>query len=279
MKYNIPCQRWFLLLLASVTWSIITLAQTYKSSNGFGKSPHGTIRVFLIFAEVDWSSCSGGSPYSAPSASSLWQPGQLPSDAGNYFDPVIPSGGPSGYISKYFHEMSMGDYIVLGDYYPSLISIPCTSRTAFGASEVIQKIVDIHNASGLPVKTQNNYLLDDFDSWALPGTPGLAKSNSVNSKIDVLAIIWRDNDNLDGNLTCGGGYGLSGAGFGVGNMQLGNKAGFDMATIFTACGSGEGGYGMVTKEYFHGLFGGNNFHTAGGASQHTFLATPRTYSD
>jgi hypothetical protein len=235
------------------------------SENGYTITPHGTLRVLLLFAEVDYSdpNCAGLNTY--PNASALWPAGSLPLDADNYFDHFLPPGSqPQGYLTKYYYQGSLGQYVVLGDYYPHLISVPCSQVSWSGHNAVISQL----NSLGLPLQTKHvnpmtgsPYGLDDFDLWGNEG-PGLPKSNFPNGVVDAILIIWRNNHNWCG--ACG--YGLQSLG---GNAPLQTKT-VDQMGSYDGYDSSEPAFSITISEYFHALFGGNNWHTGSGAGSHTF---------
>lgn len=84
---------------------------TWSTEHGFAVPVKDTIKVMLIFAEVDSTPCGGSN-----NPTNLWPDGSLPTDANDYFDAYVTDPGfPSGYITKYIHEASWGHYVVLGD--------------------------------------------------------------------------------------------------------------------------------------------------------------------
>ncbi len=94
---------------------------TYESKNGFHLPVTGTIRVLVIFAQIEYD--TGIDPN--PNNQDEWNVGVLPTWADNLFDPNIPSGQAQGLITRYFQEASFGSFNVLGDY---LLKSPSSSE-------------------------------------------------------------------------------------------------------------------------------------------------------
>ncbi|MDJ0841310.1 MAG: SBBP repeat-containing protein [Acidobacteriota bacterium] len=229
------------------------------TENGDALPARGTLRVLLVFAEVDPSLGGGCSPIG-----STWGlTGSIPADAGDYFDHILPGGSaPTGYITRYYHEGSMGQYLVLGDYYPDVISVPCNQNEA----RFVIRELNARHGPGNPFQTANGYGLDDFDTWD-NASQGLPKTNFANNVVDVVAVIWANNPYIYQGSTWG-----CYSGFGVSymlNEPLGDKT-VRIAGSFNGCESGQATMDFFIAEYFHALFGGNHWHTASGAGKHTF---------
>jgi hypothetical protein len=127
-----------------------------NSENGNWFPATGTIRVLIVFAETDCSSC-GPSVCDNPDyhidAKGSWLNGQLPPNVqdlatGNdifnqsYFDQALPVGATPtpGNLTDYYYQMSFGQHIVLGDYYPELITVSCTESNRVAAAVNIIKV-------------------------------------------------------------------------------------------------------------------------------------------
>jgi hypothetical protein len=161
-----------------------------------------TIRVLLIFAEVDCTPCYPQDSTKCVADNGYWLPHQLPPDAATWFDyQWLPNQTPTGYITKYYSEASFGRYVVLGDYYPSVIKIPCTALTSWNGTGAV---IDSLNAKPSAITTSHGLTLDKFDMYRLEGKDGIVKPKQANDTIDVVAVIWRNN----GLFGCGGGYGF-----------------------------------------------------------------------
>ncbi len=102
---------------------------------------------------------------------------------------------------------------------------------------------------------------------------GLLKQANSNTRIDALIILWRENPSF--------GSGPAGHGLQVFNSfrdyQIGPFSGIDNVGGFSVSSASIGNLEFIIQEYMHVMFGGNNWHSAGGAGNHAFVVNPRTY--
>lgn len=127
-----------------------------QSFNGYSLTNKGTIRILVVFAQVDYSttSCNQSSPIGVVSD---WQaPSQAcsnpllcgaPTWAETWFDHEW-NGSPSnpGNMTDYFYEASMHEYIVLGDYLSVVIPYSAFNGTlASAAIDYINQQISINN--------------------------------------------------------------------------------------------------------------------------------------
>lgn len=246
-------------------------------NNGYLHPAEGIFRVFIVFAELDYSTT--GCPYTIGDVDESWPiiggVSQVPDYAENLFDQNYISGvTPVNMISKFYYEASFGKYIILGDYYEEVITIPCSGYSGGdGVAEVLEALSNsitsgsIYSANGLP--------LSDFDNYDLLATEtdlrGNPKTNSGDDKIDLLVIAWRNN-NSGAISGCNNGYGV-----GYSNITYTVDdiiEGVNTRTSFNVCGDEESFFYIFQAEIMHGLFGPNNWHSAGGADKQTFLTVP-----
>ncbi|GEM_PF-878614 len=269
-----------------------------RPENGDSLPTQGELRIFVVFAEVDFSK---GSTIVQPAAKQIWPEGQLPIDAGSYFNhSFVP---PLVGVTAYYSDMSMGMYQVLGDYYPFPITVDCTQVPCGGvgaglatvAKTVIQALQRDHvgrHPPGNPasIRTAHGYTLNAFDLWDItPATvvapAGRQKIKTANGLIDALVIMWRNYDPVAGKPMTSGARGW-GVQFTSLNTPLvsgltgdpNDKTDFENVGSFSAPNSGPGAIGLIIAEYFHTLFGGNNWHTGSGAGEHTFQAPQGSFS-
>jgi len=252
----------------------------YEIKNGTCINTSDTTRVLVVFAEVDYSKtpCPSNLPDNIVGNWPKDKNGKTlpPSDADSYFDLDIKQGEkPKAYLTDFYHQASYGNYVLLGDYYSEVISVPCNKITV--GDEGLKYISDVLNKKnngdstlysfhGLPLKM--------FDLWT-PTKAGLPKIKKPDGKIDILYIIWRNNRFIyTENTTDNSGYGIhSTNGFPIKNMKGENNA-----ASFNAGFSAGGAFFIIIAEHLHGLFGGNNWHCANGRGLHTFLFVPACYS-
>lgn len=149
---------------------------------------------------------------------------------------------------------------------------------------VTQVVNAINSDTSLPATllSENGLKLEDFDlfDWN-PGSSnyGKSKPKGKDGKIDIMFIVWRNNQYLNSEiqsscLGCQSGYGLTTAS----SPTLKGYGPVVTASSYNACFGVDATIPITLSEYFHGLFGHNNWHTAGGADNYTFLDAPRSYS-
>jgi hypothetical protein len=85
---------------------------TYESKYGYRLPVTGTIRLLIVFAQIEYD--TGTDPN--PNNQEEWKVGELPTWVDELFDPNIPIGQANGIVTRYFQEASFGSYNVLGDY-------------------------------------------------------------------------------------------------------------------------------------------------------------------
>ena len=242
-----------------------------NSTNGSSLSPKGRLNVFLIFAEIDAAGCPNKE---FPGSDPNWPAGSLPKNLGNtsaannWYSHTYTSGGvPSGELTRYYYEMSMGNFILCGDYYPKVVKISCNDvSSAYDGSTGTAKVFNIINAahsSSNPIVTANGHTLDYFDNWTYVSGQGAQQVNSPDGKIDMVVVIWRNFAWPMGSQ----GYGMSGSFWGntyLQNMPIEGGSYFRLVNASTE---------FYKAEFFHALFGGNEFHTGAGASTRTTFMT------
>lgn len=267
-----------ILILVSV-WNKNIFAQ-YSISNGVSLPASDTVRALIVFVQVDFS--TGGCPSNLPdNINGSWPEDSLgkrlpPADADSYFDFSIPPyEKPKEYITKFYHQASFGNYVLLGDYYPEVLTIPCNKIIV--SDEGLNWVLDSlnkRNSGDTTIYTVHGLPLNAFDKWTITKS-GLPKIKKPDGKIDLLYIIWRNNRFL---------YGVNTkdiSGFGVHSTSgkpFKNMKGVNNVSSYNAGTSGSHGYFITIAEHLHAIFGGNNWHTANGRGEHTFLATSDSYS-
>jgi len=228
------------------------------SSNGFILPASGTIRVLVVFAEIDYNSPLGEDDPN-PNSTEFWTIHQLPDWKDNIFDPFTPSSEPAGYITKYYQQASSSNLIVLGDY----LTIPNTGGIfSVLESEILDEngnytkyipaLCDEIDASlNGNFNTQNN--LNDvsyFDNWTVNRKfeEKVTPSEDHPPEIDQVMIFWRNRVDFDGvgSGYCSSGYSLLGY----------------AADSWTEVGAYNHFPDKTTRhEYAHWILGHNAFHT------------------
>ncbi len=225
----------------------------------------GDFRVFLIFAEVDWTLC--GLP-DGPNGD--WAVGQLPTFRDEMFDHTL-SGSPTGLYTDFYYQMSFGELRVTADYYPQLFTMGCSPLPT--SRQVIDALQARHAPggpdAGSPITTASvnpatgtNYVLDDFDAWS-PAPAYEPKANLADDQVDMVLVVWRNfceflREQCTGPAgSIGGGYTID-LGPGptpdkTGVQVVGNFAGGNLISLLQ----------ILTHEFNHPLMGGNQFHVGG----------------
>lgn len=261
--------------------------QTLSTEEGFLLPTRDTVYILVVFAEVDYSAC-GEDPH-VKQYGFNWPVGlggeaQVPADADSLLDAwCSASETPKGIITRIYAEASFGQFVVLGDYLPEVVRVPCKALPARGTQSLYEEVALVarhwpagltHTARGLP--------LSYFDRWQLlPQRAGRPKLRapvgdpSYKPRLDVLFIVWRNLAyRLDARppFPCNYGFGLWICDYreAVGPFT----GGIETASSYTTCHTAKGGSVGFLAEFFHGLYGGNHWHTAGGAGLHTFPFLP-----
>jgi hypothetical protein len=252
-------------LFLSVLLSLNGVSAQIHSHNGYDFPPYGTIRAFIVFAEALNDPDERG-------ALGNWQPGQMPPNPEDFVDATFTNAGAiHGYVTKYFHEASLGKLIVLGDYYPHLVQIDYNAITGSGSGCGLSQVVSYLNSlPGADITTAHGYSIasNDFDMWT-PTTSGDKKTNSNDNYLDILIVFWRNNSKL--HAARGGGY----VSTGKTDFALKGKKGLNARSAICSPNTG----GLFQHEFAHPLMGDNNFHSGGaGAGMGTYMQNYSGYS-
>lgn len=227
----------------------------YASSNGWYLPTSGTLRILVVLIEQD--GAAGSTEWPAHSLP-VWVNNPDPNI--NLFDHNVPSGVATGLLTRYFQDASSGHLNVVADYllapnnggifHTSFIpnpQIPDAVRTA--------AITAVNLELGTNIVTGHGYTsINDFDKWetATPTTgQGLAKNPVADGKYDHVMFIWRT----------AGAYNNNGSASSHMIGSLLNHEGNTSSLFFTHNGIP---IDIMRHEFSHLLYGGNNFHTAGG---------------
>jgi hypothetical protein len=220
-----------------------------QSIHGWHLSPHGTIRILVIFAEIEYDQNRGKDPQ--PDGADHWPKGQLPTWKDDVFDP-FPLDLPKAMVSRYYHDISLGQYVVLGDYIDQLMTIR-ESEHRIGSVHALGQlaVAEANKMDGL--RTKNGLSIEDFDMWKRGGRPGLPKEAGADDphSYDHVMVIFRN----------------SGLTHGQGSVDAGSPGALfghpsDSQSRFGAMNGLP--FEILKHEYNHLLLGGNNFHSGGG---------------
>ena len=221
-----------------------------RSENGWYLSPHGTIRILVLFAEIEYDKDPSKNP--ADDRAERWPAGQLPKWKDDLFDP-FPKPIPTAMVSRYYHDISLGNYIVLGDYVDRIMTLKVSEYPeVLNAHSVGSAAVKEANKLG-ELRTKHDLKIEDFDLWQDGGKAGLPKVNKPDEphKYDHVMVIARN----------------SGLTHGQGSTDQGSPGklfGYESDTQSRFGGMNALPFEILKHEYNHLLLGGNNFHRGGG---------------
>jgi M6 family metalloprotease-like protein len=234
------------------------------SQHGYWLPVKGTIRIFLVYAEAL-------NDPDDPGWTEGWEPGQLPRNPGWFFDHQLKPGEQAmGILTKYYQQASFGEFILLADYYPKLISVDFNNMKGRGFQQVMDTII---RQTGEDVITANGYSTNagDFDAFTRGSGHGKPKTSKPDSLLDMVMVIWRVNSKI--TKSSSGGYCMPY------HMSYPFKSmkGFMAYSYFV--NEGAANYVILRHEFSHLLLGGNNFHTGGsGAGTKTFMSSAGGYA-
>ena len=223
--------------------------QVQHSANGWYLSPQGTLRVLVIFAEVEYDKNPAKDPM--PEGTSNWHKGQLPLWKDDLFDPFA-SEHPKAMVTRYYHDMSMGRYTVLGDYVEQLVTVRESEQRSMGDWSAMAW--EQANKQLGELRTAHRLSVPDFDQWTAGGQPGLPKVNKPDNphSYDHVMVIWRNSFTLT--------HGQGSTDAGSSGLLFGHPS--DTQSRFGAMNGLP--FGILKHEFNHLLLGGNNFHSGGG---------------
>jgi len=147
--------------------------QTYAATGGRYKpssnAPGQYFRILIVFAEFE----------SDNSTIANWTKGSLPTWANDLIDQVPSSSYRSSTISDYFKKMSNGDFDVIGDIYPSIITVP-TNQNYGLANQYVLGVV-------------NNNIADfkRYDNWEFQNGSFVFSADNGDGYLDLVHIIYR----------------------------------------------------------------------------------------
>ena len=245
-------------LLIFLVFSGLWTARCQESLNGYWLPAKGTIRIFLVYAEVL-------NDPDEPGYLKGWEPGRLPRNPGYFFDHDLKRGvQKEGILTRYYYQASFGEFLVLADYYPDLISVDFNEINGRGFRQVLDTIM---RQTGDDVITANGYSVNagDFDFFSAASGHGTPKASRPDSLLDMVMVIWRVNSKI--TTSSSGGYCMPY------HMRYPFKSmkGFMAYSYFV--NEGASNYVILRHEFSHLLLGGNNFHTGGSAK----LTTRKIY--
>lgn len=240
--------RKILLVLFIIAISMSISAQE-NARNGHAYSPQGTLRLFIVFADIV------DDPYS--DSIWAWPIGQLPDYVDNIIDQTVEN-IPQGYLSKYFQEASCGNLHIIGDYYPELIELHTSdlNNNSIGFKEVVRYLDTL---PGNDITTKHGYHLSDFDKWDFTEERFYMPATSQpDNRMDLFVIVWRRNSLFSPQRS-------GGCCVGRDTDHLGTIKGFRGFNGYIIVCHDES-YKCIRHELGHTFVGPNEFHTGGSGS-------------
>lgn len=245
-----PLKHTFLLLLLLPLLLSAQEKEVQRSENGWYLSPHGTIRILVLFVEIDFDV----SPEKDPQrdGSENWAKGQLPKWKDRVFDP-FPMPVQQADVSRYYQDISLGRYTVLGDYIDTILTLKESEYPGVHQAHSIGSLaVKEANKRGR-LRTRHGLQVADFDLWKDKGRAGLPKEPGADDphSYDHVMVIIRN----------------SGLRHGTGSTDSGSPGdlyGFKSDTQSRFGGMHDLPFEILKHEFNHLLLGGNNFHSGGG---------------
>lgn len=231
-----------------------------RSENGWYLSPHGTIRILVLFVEIDFDVTPARDPQ--PDGAHHWPKGELPKWKDRLFDP-FPMAVQQADVSRYYQDISLGRYTVLGDYIDTIITLKESMYPGIHQAHSIgTPAVKEANKRGV-LRTKHGLGVADFDLWKAQGKAGLPKRPGPDEphSYDHVMVIIRN----------------SGLGHGAGSTDSGSPGelfGFRSDTQSRFGAANDLPFEILKHEFNHLLIGGNNFHSGGGNAaqfESTFL--------
>ncbi len=221
-----------------------------ESKNGWYLSPHGTIRILLLFVEVEYDVNREKDPQ--PDGATHWPKGQLPVWKDNVFDPQ-PLPVQQAMVSRYYQDISLGNFAVLGDYFDELIRVKESEYPGVSNAHSIGTFaVQQANKRGT-LRTHHGLSIADFDLWKDGGKPGMPKEVGTDDphSYDHVMVITRNSGLRHGTGSTDGG-------------SPGKLFGYTADTQSRFGGNNDLPFEILKHEFNHLLIGGNNFHSGGG---------------
>ena len=181
--------RFYFFVLINLTSIQLGFGQTYPSTEEGYNYPTKTnsslppIKVLVVPVELVGGNCNTVGDQCFPANG-------IPSDIDKYFD-YLPSTNPTGYITKYYYDASLGNFTVLGDYLTQPVKIPCGT-----APSNFQKVANeaMYSQFGLSLPLAHGSNLSEFDKYSLDENQvqGYPKDPTPNYRFDHVIYLCRD---------------------------------------------------------------------------------------
>ncbi len=268
-----------IIIFCILFFSVLICFGQANLENGWGFPVHtNTTPIHILLVSVELHGGSGTNvDCNANNNPTCFPVGQLPVDIDDYFDATLPSTGPTKFFTKYLFQSSLGQCVVLGDYLDAPVHVSfCPSSNPLSIGDWTSVIdPEIRNQfPNLQSHLVHSTPLSDFDHYSLENSSiiGMAKPSSTNgnTKFDCVIYLIKNFPNYGGGI----GFGLTIVGANAPGVT--STLGTDLAAVFGHTGD-IGSIKFIMEEFFHGLFGGNNWHSGTGKGEHTFCNETRPW--
>ena len=131
-----------------------------RSLNGKSLPASGTLRVLIIFAEIEYDLNPNLDPLDPNTGTKGWPKGELPVWKDDMFDP-FPLDNPKARMTKFFSECSFGNLKILGDYYHHVVTVKESNIKQISQYHILNQWV-VKQVSEGAFKTGSNLKLEDL---------------------------------------------------------------------------------------------------------------------
>ncbi len=235
-----------LLALAGLLCSANSFSQK-AFENGMYLTPKGNLKVLMVFVAIDW---GDSSHFNNGLSHGNWpDPNVVPAWSRTLYDSIVQT-PQINETSKYFEELSFGDYHVTAGYHKDVIQL--TLNDFFDTNGVFNrdnywKAVETKIAN-MPLNSNGGFNINSYDQWSST-QDYVAKTSGTNGKIDHLMIFMRNHPRL----------GNQGGSTGRNSMDAFGTT-TESASLFSA---NNNPFSISRHEYAHGMFGSNTYHSVG----------------
>ncbi|MEO8146493.1 MAG: hypothetical protein ABI723_02590 [Bacteroidia bacterium] len=243
----------FLLIIQNSTFRTQSLFAQMNSRNGKTLPCNGMLRILVIFVEYDYDVHDSLDTTDPKHGYDKWPKGQLPLWKDSLFDPFV-TDNYVGKITQFYAESSFNNFLVLGDYYPQVVTIKESEVQniqdgGFNIKTVLEKI---NNKAEF--KTNSGLRVDAFDNWTMTktGEPKITPSKDDPYKWDHVMLLYRNARNLPNS----NGRAVP--------STFGKLRGYDCDTYSNFGTVNDLPFGICRHEFTHLFLGDNNFHVGGG---------------
>jgi len=224
-----------------------------NSRNGKTLPCSGTIRILILFIEYDYDINDSLDPAKPYEPFSKWRKGQLPIWKDSLFD-AYETADFKGKLTQFYSESSFNNFIVLGDYYPKLITIKESEVKNINEGGFNIKTIVAKTQKETGFKSNAGLGINEFDNWTLtqPGAKKITPSTDSIPKWDHVMLLYRNARNLPNS----NGRAVP--------ATLGKLFGYDCDTYSNFGTLSDLPFGICRHEFTHLFLGDNNFHSGGG---------------